>query len=221
VTRRFRHVVLTAAVLAFLASGIACTTKDPPALRDDDVTKTEKKKTKTKKDEPPPDEPGLRFVLDPSPELRVDGKVLVLGMKTTAMTDAIGEPTSSNDYGADEGAMSNTTYLTYAKHGFIVRTKRKRVEGFYVYLTKIELEGETFGPARLKLPAGLALDATAVKIESALGKPDEREVVASMSWLDLHYKRPGAIVKFHFADDEFRSVSLETPSLKSPLDDEE
>jgi hypothetical protein len=155
----------------------------------------------------------LVVTMTPAPQLEVGGRPLRLGMKSIELTGALGRPSGSTDYGADEGAMSNTTYVRYAKLGVIVRIKANLVEGFYVYLHRLELDGQTMEPAKPALPGGLSLDATLDDVERAMGKPTKRDVVDVMHWIDLVYERAGARVKFHFENDAFASVSIETITI--------
>ena len=155
----------------------------------------------------------LVVTMTPAPHLEVDGKPLRLGMKSIELTGALGKPSGSTDYGAGEGAMSNTTYVRYAKLGVVVRIKSDRVEGFYVYVSRVELDGQPIGPARPALPGGLPLDATLDDVERTLGKPTKRDVLDAMDWIDLVYERAGARVKFHFEKAAFASVSIETITI--------
>ncbi len=198
----------TIAALAVAVALVACRDKNDSIAAERD--EPSKKTPKSASPSPPPAQvPGLVVTMTPTPHLELDGVALSVRMKKGPLFAAMGEPSWSKDYGADEGAMSNTTYVSYAKHGVTVRLKNDLVEGFYVYFRVEEYDGHKLGPSTAKLPADLGVDATMADVEAALGKADDRDVVESMKWVDLEYRRGGALVKVHFAEEKFISVSIE------------
>jgi hypothetical protein len=206
------------AVIALTGSTLACRSPDPPVKGDPAPSKLTKKTSSPEPEpepKPPLDPSKMRVVLDP-PLVRVRGNDLTLGMKVDDLKKAIGNPAKSIDYGANEGAMTDTTYLSYADLGMSVRTKKGKVEGFYIYFEALDLEGVSFEAAQPLLPKDLRVDSTIDDVVAALGEPTRREPVASMQWMDLQYARKGASFKFHFAKDVFRSVSLDLPALSAP-----
>jgi hypothetical protein len=158
-------------------------------------------------------EKGLRLDWGQQAALLVDGKKLPLGGTVDALLAVLGAPTWQQVNPPDNTAMSDTTYLFYSERGLSVRTKQGVVEGFYVQLKAMDLDGHKESAATLVLPRGLTTKAPVSKVVAALGEPTRRKAfdleLSDVHALDLIYERGSTVTLFRFDHSTFVAINLE------------